>query len=174
MSHPTDTPDHPPRAKGSPLLAAVLTLALVAAAGFLLARTVIGAKASYPLNPPEALAPIPDAEEHERRLNVTAGVYRTGSEPGDRVITIERNGNVRFSVLGPQETFLAVSDQYTLGLRDRRLCLATTRSGTIEIIDVDRLSFWDDQYERFDPDQPDLSPGSRPHSARRRTAVPAS
>ncbi|PTY00321.1 hypothetical protein [Opitutus sp. ER46] len=123
-------------------------LLLIVAALALFARTYLGATRQESVLALPELARFPDQAEHDRRLRDVIGTFATGKEAGERVITVLPNGTVRFALLGPLERTLLETDSYHLALHHNRIAIATSESGLIEVLGLDRLAYCGDEYRR--------------------------
>lgn len=132
----------------SPLRSYVLPGLFLAAATVLAARTVSKALKFPGVLTPPPLPAITDGAEQARRLHDVIGTFATGAEPGDRVIVVEPNGRIRFHLLGPLDVALARSDAYHLALSRGHTLVVTSRSGVVEAVDIDHLSYFGDVYAR--------------------------
>lgn len=99
--------------------------------------------------PPDLLPPheILSAAATERLLTMVAGEFETGSRPGDRWMTIVRNGNIRVVKYGPKpdETLLTARAALVNGQE----VLITSARSMIEIKDADTLVLFGDTYKRM-------------------------
>ena len=99
--------------------------------------------------PPDLLPPheLLSAAATERLLTKVAGEYETGSRPGDRWMTIVRNGNIRVVKYGPKpdETLLTARAALVNGQE----VLITSARSMIEIKDGDTLVLFRDTYKRM-------------------------
>jgi hypothetical protein len=136
------------RRPSSRLTSYVLAAVFLGIASAVVERTVARAR-TYPsvLTPP-ATTPFTDPTERSRRLHDVIGTFATGTEPGDRVIVVQGDGHVRFYPVGPLQPALELSDTYELARRGNHTWLVTRRSGAIEVLDIDRISYFDDEYAR--------------------------
>lgn len=99
--------------------------------------------------PPDLLPPheLLSAAATERLLTKVAGEFETGSRPGDRWMTIVRNGNIRVVKYGPKpdETLLTARAALVNGQE----VLITSARSMIEIKDGDTLVLFGDTYKRM-------------------------
>lgn len=99
--------------------------------------------------PPDLLPPheMLSAAATERLLAKVAGEFETGSRPGDRWMTIVRNGNIRVVKYGPKpdETLLTARAALVNGQE----VLITSSRSMIEIKDADTLVLFGDTYKRM-------------------------
>lgn len=91
---------------------------------------------------------ITDAAEIKMRQHDVIGVFATGGEPGDRMIEVSKDGRVMFSELGSRTGASGTSDTYRIARRAGKLCLATTDSGVIDVLNIDTLVYYRDTYRR--------------------------
>lgn len=120
---------------------------LLIASAILIGRTIVNAQSRESINAAPELAPLAD-EEQKRRARDVIGMFSTGDQPGDRTIVVTAEGEVHFFLQGPLREVMSTSDTYNVGLRAGKLCLATKSSGAIDILDIDRLTYFDDIYRR--------------------------
>ena len=85
---------------------------------------------------------------------------KAGAQPGDRVITVGADGRVTFAEVGAATSLNNGTDTYRLGRHEKkarspsassdtgRLCLTTTDSGVIDILNIDTLIYYRDTYRR--------------------------
>lgn len=77
-----------------------------------------------------------------------AGHYATGNAPGDRTISIGRDGRVRFfRVLGTGER-MESDDTFRIGRHDGKVCLTMPDSGVIDVNNIDSIVYYRDIYRR--------------------------
>lgn len=91
---------------------------------------------------------VTDERELAGLRNSAAGHYATGKIPGDRAIEIDENDRVRFfriTASGPRQDS---SDTYRVGRHDKVVCLTTSDSGVIDVINIDTISYYGDIYRR--------------------------
>lgn len=142
---PPPSETHRPRrqvwrgALGTLLLAASIALTI---------RTVLLARQRDSINQPPSVESYADPVERGARLRDALGRFATGSNPGDRVIVVLADGRVRFELIGPLQHALEFVDTYTIGRRDGHTCLVTKRSGVIDAVDIDHLSFCGNDFDR--------------------------
>ena len=104
--------------------------------------------------PPPAYTPVTDPVQTAVLARQLIGIYATGYEAGDRVITIAENGGVQFHLLvaGPAGALVPgnqTSDTYIFGQRSGGLnCLATAKSGQIDVGVDGSLLYFGDTYRR--------------------------
>ena len=82
---------------------------------------------------------------HQREA---VGIYATGTQPGDRVIVVGADGHVQFSEIGSAKSINNGTDTYRLGRHDQTLCLSTTDSGVIDLLNIDTVVYYRDTYKR--------------------------
>jgi hypothetical protein len=77
-----------------------------------------------------------------------ASTFATGTQPGDRVITITADGKIKFVEVGLKDGFANNTDTFRLGRHDKKLCLLTIDSGVVDIVNPDILIYYRDTYRR--------------------------
>lgn len=92
---------------------------------------------------------VTDAKEAAGRRQEIAGTYATGDRQGDRVIAITADGRVNFSEVGVKGGIGENKDQFKLGKRGVKYCLATTDSGVIDVLNIDTVVYYRDTYRRM-------------------------
>jgi hypothetical protein len=97
--------------------------------------------------PPVPTAPVAANEAANRRQEF-AGTFATGNRPGDRILTLEAGGRVEYAEIGAAGTVTREADAFQVGKRGKRFALATKRTGVIEVVDLDTLTYWGDTYRR--------------------------
>jgi len=137
-------PPRPPRSAVRYGIAFVLMLAGLGLAGYAL-DAVFSAESVNQL--PDVVLLTEPAELAARGLEA-AGTYATGSQPGDRVITITSDGKIAFRALGSNDAFANNSDTFKLARRDKNFCLLTASSGLVELTNPDTLVYYRDTYRR--------------------------
>jgi hypothetical protein len=95
-----------------------------------------------------APAPLGDSPETAARRRDVAGVFATGTQPGDRVITIDAAGAVHFALRGSAALIPGDADAWQLARRGDDYVLVTRANGTIAIEGIDALRYWGDIYRR--------------------------
>ena len=95
-----------------------------------------------------AVTLLTDATEITQRQHDLAGTYATGDQPGDRVIVVTADGRVKFLEIGVRSGLAETTDTYRPGRHDSKLCLATTGSGVVELLNPDTLLYYRDTYRR--------------------------
>lgn len=158
---------HSPRARR--LAAGLCFVAAIAVNAYTFSKAFQTSKIE---TPPEITA-IADAAELATIQRDLAGTYATGERPGDRVITIERGGTVRFSEIGVTAQPTPNFDLYRIGRVEKSLYLATEKSGAVEVIGIDTLIYFGDRYTRT-KSLPTPSDPNTPGTASRRPARAAS
>lgn len=122
---------------------------MIAAAAILLSAIVylrLPAEGAGALPP---LEPIPPAELAATRLAL-AGVYMTGSQPGQHGMVIRDNGDLKIFELNAQAPPSVILDTCEPGRRGPKLYLATNQpGGPIEVTDHDALVYCDEIYKRI-------------------------
>lgn len=100
------------------------------------------------VNEPPAVVLLTDAKEIDLRGRELLGTFATGSQPGDRMITITADGKIKFFQLGGKDGFTNNTDSFKLGHHDKRLCLFTLDSGVVDTAGPDTLIYYRDTYRR--------------------------
>lgn len=100
------------------------------------------------VNDRPAVVLLTDAKEIDLRGHEMVGVFATGSQPGDRMITITADGKIKFFQLGGKDGFTNNTDSFKLGHHDKRLCLLTLDSGVVDTAGPDTLIYYRDTYRR--------------------------
>lgn len=130
------------------MLSTAAALLLLIATGALVGRFASQLSREPTVAPPPNFVVEKEAAEQRARQHDLVGKFATGAEPGDRVIEMTADGRIRFYLVGPLERVLEATDRYQIGSIDRHPALATKRSGVVEIVDIDRLKYFDDTYQR--------------------------
>lgn len=94
------------------------------------------------------LATPSDATEAANRRREFAGTFATGNRPGDRALMLHADGRVDFTELGAKGPATGDADTYQLRRRDKKFAFVTTRTGVIDALDLDTLTYWGDTYRR--------------------------
>ncbi len=76
------------------------------------------------------------------------GTYATGTQKGDRVITILPGRQVKFSEVGKTGPLAESSDSFEVAKRGSRLCLTTKDSGAIDVLNLETVVYYRDTYRR--------------------------
>ncbi|MCX6951590.1 MAG: hypothetical protein NTV51_05325 [Verrucomicrobia bacterium] len=134
----------PPRSAVSYGIAFTLMLAGLALAGYAL-DAVFSVDS---VNEVPDVVLLTEPAELAARSAEAAGTYATGSQPGDRVITVTADGRISFRALGTKDVFANNSDTFQLARQDRKFCLLTAGSGLVEIANPDTLVYCRDTYRR--------------------------
>jgi hypothetical protein len=100
------------------------------------------------VNEKTAVTVLTDPAELTARGQEVAGTYATGNKPGDRVIAISADGRVTFSEIGNARSVNNSGDSFRLGRRNKQLCLATTDSGVIDVVNIEAIVYYRDTYRR--------------------------
>jgi hypothetical protein len=100
------------------------------------------------VNAPPNVILLTDATEIEARSREAVGTFATGTQPGDRVITITADGKIKFVEIGLKDGFANNTDTFRLGRHDKKLCLLTIDSGVVDIVNPDILIYYRDTYRR--------------------------
>jgi hypothetical protein len=141
--HIPSPPASPPRAPHRGIAAAILVT------GFALnGYTLYSVFYVEEVNSRPDVTLITDAAELKMRRHDVVGVFATGGKPGDRTIEISPDGRVKFSELGLRTGAAETTDTYRVGRHAGKLCLATTDSGTIDVLNIDALIYYRDTYRR--------------------------
>jgi hypothetical protein len=125
-------------------LALLLLLAGLGFAGYAL----FSASRVTSVNETVLVVPLTDATEIASQLQAAAGTYLTGNKPGDRTIVIGPDGRVTFSELGATAVIDHGADTCQVGRRGKKICLTTTHSGVIEVVNIETIVYYRDTYER--------------------------
>lgn len=121
--------------------------AILAAGLALNGYTLYAAFYTESVNKKPAVTLLTDSNELAARAREAVGAYSTGSQPGDRVITITSDGKIRFSEIGANES-LATTDTFKLGRHDNKFCLLTPESDLVDFANPDTLVYYRDTYRR--------------------------
>lgn len=121
--------------------------AILAAGLALNGYTLYAAFYTESVNKKPAVTLLTEANELTARAREAVGTYSTGSQPGDRVITITADGKIRFSEIGAKEG-IANNDTFKLGRHDNQFCLLTPESGVVDFANPDTLVYYRDTYRR--------------------------
>ncbi len=89
-----------------------------------------------------------DPAELTSRGREVVGSYATGSQPGDRVITVTADGKIKFFEIGSKDGFTNNTDTFKLGRHEKKFCLLTTESGVVDIVNPDTFVYYRDTYRR--------------------------
>ncbi len=100
------------------------------------------------VNEPPAVVLLTDPAELASRGREVIGSYATGSQPGDRVITVTPDGKIKFFEIGTKDGFLNNTDTFKLGRHDKKFCLLTADSGVVDIVNPDTFVYYRDTYRR--------------------------
>jgi hypothetical protein len=100
------------------------------------------------VNVPVAVVLVTETTELAARNREAVGSYATGSQPGDRVITITTEGSITFFEIGVKDGVTHNTDTFKLGRRDKKFCLLTAESGVVDIVNPDTLLYYRDTYRR--------------------------
>ena len=90
---------------------------------------------------------IADADESKAKAAAIAGTYATGTKTGDRVIEVSLSGEVRFYEIGAKGPINLSSDTYLMGRHEGLVCLTTTQSGVVDLVE-ETLVYYRDVYQR--------------------------
>ncbi len=86
--------------------------------------------------------------EFASRSREVIGSYATGSQPGDRVITVTADGKIKFFEIGTKAGPTNNTDTFKLGRREKKFCLLTADSGVVDIVNPDTFVYYRDTYRR--------------------------
>lgn len=95
-----------------------------------------------------AVSVITDAAELIRRGPEVVGTFATGDQTGDRILRVTAEGGITFSELGPTIGQRPDTDAYRLARRTTKICLATRRSGIVDVLNIDTMVYYGDTYRR--------------------------
>jgi hypothetical protein len=101
------------------------------------------------LNAQPPLEWVTKANEVESLRASAVGRYVTGNEPGDRGIEIQSEGRLRFFRIVEKGERSEPVVKFRIGRNNGRLNLATPHQGTVEVINIDTLSYYRDVYRRM-------------------------
>ena len=122
--------------------------------------TLYSAFYSESVNEKNAITLLTEADELTAHQRSVIGTYATGGQPGDRVITVGADGRVIFAEVSAATSLNNGTDTYRLGRHEKKgrapstssdkgkLCLTTTDSGVIDILNIDTLVYYRDTYKR--------------------------
>ena len=120
-----------------------------------LAATAVGAhtittarRVDSVLPPLPALPIVTDVTEASARWEEIAGTYATGNQSGDRILLIHADGRIEYAELGTNGSVTTDADTAQLRRRGQRFSLFTSRTGVIDVLDLDTLGYWRDTYRR--------------------------
>ena len=125
-------------------IAIAILLAGIALNGY----TLYSAFYSESVNEKPALTLLIDPAEIAAQSQAVAGTYATGSQAGDRVIVITADGKIAFSEVGNARSINNGTDAFRLGRRDKKLCLSTTDSGIVDVVNIETVIYYRDTYRR--------------------------
>jgi len=139
-----------PAAPAAPQAAphSAIAFAILVAGLALNAYTLYSVFYTESVHTPPAVILLTEPAELAARSREVVGHYATGTQPGDRVITVTADGKVSFFELGARDGFTNGTDTYRLGRHDKKLCLLTTENGVIDIQNPDTLVYYRDTYRR--------------------------
>lgn len=100
------------------------------------------------VNETPAVILLTDPAELAAREREAIGSYATGSQPGDRVITVTADGKIRFFELGVKDGITNNTDTFKVGRHDKKFCLITSESGVVDVVNPDTLLYYRDTYRR--------------------------
>lgn len=126
-----------------------IAVACLAASAALAAHTVRTARAIDDVRARPAIPAVADAAEAAARVRELAGTYATGTRPGDRVLTVRREGVVEFSEVGRAGgTAAPPAEPFTLGRQGKALCLVLREGEPIEVVNLGTIIYGRDTYRR--------------------------
>jgi hypothetical protein len=100
------------------------------------------------VNEKPAVKLLTDPAEVTAHQNDVIGTFATGDQPGDRTISVENGGRIRFSQVGAPPGYNGNADTFHLGRLGKNYCLNTVESGVIEVMSIDTLIYYRDTYKR--------------------------
>ncbi len=142
----TDAAGAPPPAPPAPHRA--IAAAILAAGLALNGYTLYSVFYTESVNERPAVTLVTDPAEAANRQREIVGTYATGDRPGDRQIVVKPDGRVQFSELGTKGGAGENTDTFRLGRRGTKLCLNTTDSGVIDVLNLETLVYYRDTYRR--------------------------
>jgi hypothetical protein len=143
FGEPGEAPAIPtPRAKHRGVAATILTLGLA-----LNGYTVYSALYTESVHRLPAITLLTDPAELAMRQHDVVGTFATGTQPGDRILTISP-GAIQFSQVGAPAGMGDGVDSYRLGRHDNRLCLLTAGSGVVDFVNIETMRYYGDTYRR--------------------------
>jgi hypothetical protein len=139
----------PPPRPVEPMSRSVTTLVLLFAGVALMAQAVLPRAAPTIDSSPTDVVAVNDPAEVKTRQQAVTGIYATGDQAGDRLLTVSADGHIVFAELGARQSLGNSADSYHLGRRGQQTCLVTPRSGIIEARDANTLVYYGDTYRRI-------------------------
>jgi hypothetical protein len=100
------------------------------------------------VNEKPAIVLLTDPAEITAHQNDVVGSFATGTQPGDRTITIDSQGRIKFGQVGANAGYNDNSDTFRLGRLGKNYCLNTVESGVIEVLNIDTIVYYRDAYKR--------------------------
>ena len=135
-------PPRPPEKSSTVMAVIAVAMGAALAVQLLAARASPGAHATEPV----WLTAADGAEAQQARL---AGVYVTGTKPGQHGMIVGADGSLKIFELNAAIAPSVLVDTYRLGQLDGRLVLATSQpGGAITVTDRDTLAYCGENYRR--------------------------
>ncbi len=100
------------------------------------------------VNEKPVVAALTDPAEITAHQNDVIGTFATGAQPGDRLITIDGTGKIKFAEVDARTGYNNNLDTYRLGRLGKNYCLNTVDSGVIEVVNLNTLLYYRDTYKR--------------------------
>jgi hypothetical protein len=138
-----------PKPPPEPISRSVTSLVLLCAGVALIAQALMRASAPGSVQPAKDITLIVDRADLKARQDAVTGIFATGQQAGDRLLTITPDGLVAFAEIGPRQSLGAGADNYRIGRRNQQTCLVTTYSGVIEASAPNTLVYYGDTYRRI-------------------------
>ncbi len=91
---------------------------------------------------------ITNPAEAAAREKEILGIYATGNQKGDRVITILPDRQVKFSEVGKTGPLAESTDSFEVAKRGTKICLTTKDSGAIDVLNLETVVYYRDTYRR--------------------------
>lgn len=133
----------PPRSTRLILNPLIVALGL-GASGYFVHRAL----RAEPIEPAPAVALVADEQQITALRNASADEYRTGGQPGDRLLRLSVEGEVEFYQQTPQGLRSDGVDRFSPARDGRQLRFVTNRCGVIEVVNIDTLIYYGDTYHR--------------------------
>ena len=100
------------------------------------------------VNEKPAITLLTNAAEITAHRSEVVGTFATGDQPGDRTLTIDESGKIKFAELGARTGYNDNTDTFRLGRIGKTYCLTTADSGVVEVVNIDTLRYYRDLYKR--------------------------
>lgn len=100
------------------------------------------------VNEKPAITLVTDRAELVAHQNDVIGTFATGDQPGDRTITVDESGKIKFAEIGARTGYNDNTDTFRLGRIGKNYCLNTVDSGVVEVVNLDTLLYYRDTYKR--------------------------